>query len=43
LANLQEIRAVRYLAVATDYDGTLAHDGRVDEPTCTMLDRSKPR
>ena len=21
-----------YLALATDYDGTLAHDGRVDEP-----------
>lgn len=30
---------VRYLALATDYDGTLAHDGVVDEPTLAALDR----
>jgi len=23
--------------IATDYDGTLAHDGRVDEPTLEAL------
>jgi HAD superfamily hydrolase (TIGR01484 family) len=30
---------MRYLALATDYDGTLAHDGRVDEPTVRALER----
>jgi hydroxymethylpyrimidine pyrophosphatase-like HAD family hydrolase len=30
---------MQYLALATDYDGTLAHDGRVDEPTLAALDR----
>ncbi len=28
---------MRYLALATDYDGTLAHDGVVDEPTLKAL------
>ncbi|WP_165219668.1 HAD-IIB family hydrolase [Aquisphaera insulae] len=32
---------MRYLALATDYDGTLAHDGRVDEPTLKALRRLK--
>lgn len=30
---------MRYLALATDYDGTLAHDGRVDDATLAALDR----
>jgi HAD superfamily hydrolase (TIGR01484 family) len=30
---------MRYLALACDYDGTLAKDGRVDEPTRTALRR----
>lgn len=30
---------MRYLALATDYDGTLAHDGRVDAPTVAGLER----
>jgi hydroxymethylpyrimidine pyrophosphatase-like HAD family hydrolase len=30
---------MRYLALATDYDGTLAHDGRVDEETLAALER----
>ncbi len=30
---------MRYLALATDYDGTLAHDGRVDEATLAALER----
>ncbi len=30
---------MRYLALATDYDGTLAHDGRVDAPTVEALKR----
>jgi hydroxymethylpyrimidine pyrophosphatase-like HAD family hydrolase len=30
---------MRYLALATDYDGTLAHDGRVDAPTLAGLER----
>jgi hypothetical protein len=30
---------MRYLALATDYDGTLATDGRVDEETLAALDR----
>jgi hydroxymethylpyrimidine pyrophosphatase-like HAD family hydrolase len=30
---------MRYLALATDYDGTLAHDGHVDRPMLAALDR----
>ena len=30
---------MRYLALATDYDGTLAKDGRVDEPALAALER----
>jgi HAD superfamily hydrolase (TIGR01484 family) len=30
---------MRYLALATDYDGTLAHGGQVDEPTLAALRR----
>jgi hydroxymethylpyrimidine pyrophosphatase-like HAD family hydrolase len=30
---------MRYLALACDYDGTLARDGHVDEPTLAALDR----
>ena len=30
---------MRYLALATDYDGTIAHDGRVDGPTVDALRR----
>jgi HAD superfamily hydrolase (TIGR01484 family) len=30
---------MRYFALATDYDGTLAHDGRVDEQTLAALER----
>jgi len=30
---------MRYLALATDYDGTIAHHGRVDEPTLAALQR----
>jgi hydroxymethylpyrimidine pyrophosphatase-like HAD family hydrolase len=30
---------MRYLLLATDYDGTLAKDGRVDEPTLAALER----
>src|SRR5262245_15679781 len=30
---------MRYLALATDYDGTIAHHGRVDEPTLDALRR----
>ena len=30
---------MRYLALASDYDGTLAHDGLVDEPTLAALER----
>ena len=29
--------SIRYLAVATDYDGTIAHDGVVDRPTLDAL------
>jgi HAD superfamily hydrolase (TIGR01484 family) len=37
------MRAMRYFALATDYDGTLAHDGRVNEPTLDALLRMKER
>ncbi len=30
---------MRFQALATDYDGTLAHDGVVDEPTLAAVDR----
>lgn len=30
---------MRYLALATDYDGTLARDGQVDDPTLAALER----
>jgi hypothetical protein len=30
---------MRYLALATDYDGTIAHDGRVDGDTLAALER----
>src|SRR5437868_8434311 len=30
---------MRYLTLCADYDGTLAHDGRVDEPTLAALER----
>ena len=30
---------MRYLALCCDYDGTLAHDGRVDEPTLAGLEQ----
>jgi HAD superfamily hydrolase (TIGR01484 family) len=32
---------VRYFALATDYDGTLAHDGRVDDATIAALERAR--
>ncbi len=32
-------KLMRCLALATDYDGTLAHDGRVEEPTLHVLER----
>jgi hydroxymethylpyrimidine pyrophosphatase-like HAD family hydrolase len=31
---------MRYTAIATDYDGTLAHDGKVDESTIGALHRA---
>jgi HAD superfamily hydrolase (TIGR01484 family) len=33
--------AMRYLALASDYDGTLAHDGGVDEATLAAIKRLK--
>jgi hydroxymethylpyrimidine pyrophosphatase-like HAD family hydrolase len=32
---------MKYCALATDYDGTLAHDGRVDEATVEALRRAR--
>ncbi len=32
---------MQYAALATDYDGTVAHDGVVDEPTIAALERLK--
>ena len=32
---------MRYLALATDYDGTIAQEGRVDAPTLAALERAK--
>jgi hydroxymethylpyrimidine pyrophosphatase-like HAD family hydrolase len=34
---------MRFKALAVDYDGTLAHDGRVDESTVGALDRARKR
>ena len=34
-----EMRIMRYHALAADYDGTLAHHGRIDEPTWAALRR----
>jgi hydroxymethylpyrimidine pyrophosphatase-like HAD family hydrolase len=34
-----EENAMRYLALATDYDGTIADDGVVDKPTIAALER----
>ena len=31
--------AMHYVALATDYDGTIAHDGVVDAPTLAALER----
>jgi hypothetical protein len=36
-ASLTEL--MRYLTLASDYDGTLAHDGGVDQPTLQALER----
>src|SRR5947209_15381702 len=33
--------SMRYHALAADYDGTLAHDGALDEPTAAALRRLK--
>jgi hydroxymethylpyrimidine pyrophosphatase-like HAD family hydrolase len=30
---------MHYVALATDFDGTIAHDGVVDEPTQAALER----
>src|SRR5262245_6889376 len=35
----QETAPMRYLALACDYDGTIAHHGHVDEPTIAALKR----
>lgn len=32
-------RAMHCVALATDYDGTIAHDGEVDAPTMAVLER----
>ena len=34
---------VKYRALATDYDGTLAHDGRVEPATLRALERARAR
>ena len=34
-------RVFKYAALATDYDGTIASDGRVDEPTVAALARAR--
>ena len=33
------VPCMRYLALATDYDGTLAHDGAIDHATVNTLER----
>ena len=35
------MNAMHYLALATDYDGTIAHDGRVDKDTVEALKRCR--
>jgi len=35
------MRIMYFLALATDYDGTIAHHGAVDEPTLAALERFK--
>src|SRR5262245_5423850 len=32
---------MRFHALATDYDGTIAHHGRVDAPTLAALERAR--
>ena len=32
---------MHYVALATDYDGTVAHDGLVDEPTIAELEKAR--
>ena len=32
---------MRFHALATDYDGTIAHDGNVDEATIVALERAQ--
>ena len=32
---------MKFDALATDYDGTIAHDGIVDRPTLDALDRAR--
>ena len=34
---------MKYRALATDYDGTIAHDGKVDDPTVDALRRLRQR
>ena len=34
---------MRYLALCTDYDGTLAHHGRLDKPTIAALEDFRAR
>ena len=33
---------MHYIALATDYDGTIAHDGCVDEATIAALEKMRP-
>lgn len=35
------MQSMRYLALATDYDGTIARDGTVDQPTIEALERCR--
>ena len=37
--NAENLDRMRYLALCCDYDGTIAHHGRVDEPTLAALER----
>jgi hypothetical protein len=38
---VEEIATVYFLALAADYDGTIAHDGTVDDATVAALERFK--
>ena len=38
---MSQVRDTKYAALATDYDGTIAHDGAVDETTLAALRRWK--